>query len=116
MIVVLWCAVLTGGVYLSVRANRRLSTDNEGHHLPLFYGRFVVRPTLAVKIERVLSFVLICLGTVSLANIAWQRDHYALISWASLAVFLLAVTVPPLVVTVAHNRRVVTASGRRPAG
>lgn len=110
MSVVVWAAVLAFGVYFSVRANRRLSADNEGYHLPLFYGRYVVRPTRKVTAERVVSFVLIYAGTAGLANAYWQADLYKITTVVCLAVFLLAVTVPPLVITVAHNRRAATAS------
>lgn len=91
-------------------ATRQLSQVNEGHYLPLLFGRFAVASPVKVTALRVGAQAVIAVATWIVIDATW--DYTA--PWPSLvgsAVTLLApVALPVIAITLAHNRRLQSAS------
>lgn len=82
----------------------RLSSLNAGRRLPIVTGQYPVRPPVRVAALRGICAGCSGIGALILAQELWsERPLLGPILCAVLAV--LAIVVPTLVVTVAHNRR-----------
>lgn len=95
--------LLSLGFVLTVRSNVEISRTNQGFRLPILFERFAVRPSRAVLRRRLLGAVAILAGAWRLLNVLWDTRP----GWA-IAVFVIVAVggclLPPLVVTLRHNR------------
>ncbi len=103
--------LLALGVTLTVRSNVGISRSNRGFRLPILFGRFAVRPPRAVLRRRLLGAVAILAGAWQILGVIWNvRPGWAI---AAFAVFAIGgCLLPPLVVTLRHNRHHPAAESR----
>ncbi|AMY18296.1 hypothetical protein A3Q40_00896 [Rhodococcus sp. PBTS 1] len=104
--------LLALGQTLTVRSNLEISQSNRGFRLPILFGRFAVRPSRGVLRRRLLGAVAILAGAWQLLDVLWDmRPGWALSISAIVA--LGGCVLPPLVMTLRHNRNHPVTGGRR---
>ena len=81
----------------------RLSTLHAGHRLPIVTGQYPVRPLARVAALRGIGAGISGIGALVLAQELWS-ERPLLGSFLCAVLAVLAIVVPTLVVTVAHNR------------
>lgn len=96
-------ALLAIGVMLTVRSNVEIAQANSQFKLPLLFGRFAVRPPPSALRRRLLGAVAVLAGAWQLLDVLWDvRPGWALVVFTLVAVA--GCLLPPLFITVRHNR------------
>lgn len=93
-----------GGVLIT-RATLRLAEANAHHRLPLFWGRFSVRPTKEDRTVRLWAQGCAVFGAWAVATALWDSEPKLAII-AAIATLIIPIAVPVVALTIPHNRRV----------
>ena len=98
-------AVAVVGAVMMTDATLRLARINEGHRLPMTWGRFAIASPKDLTRRRVGAQAVSALGAAIVLTSTWDYRAATPPTVAGAMTLVAAIAIPVIVITSAHNRR-----------